>query len=82
MRDRIVIKATLGELVAAVVDEVKPFIRDPSTTYMVAFCVLSDLFDRRLAQVHKRSPKTDFFAKRSRREQFEENPRRGEKSQA
>ena len=68
MRDRIVIKTTLGELVAAVVDEVKPFIRDPSTTYMVASCVLSDLFDRRLAQVHKSSPKTDFFAKRSRRE--------------
>jgi hypothetical protein len=68
MRDRTIIRTTLGELVAAVVDEVKPFIRDPSTTYMVASCVLSELFDRHLAQVHTRAPKIDGFAKPSRRQ--------------
>jgi hypothetical protein len=68
MRDRIILRTTLGDLVAAVIDEVKPFIRDPSTTYMVASCVLSELFDRRLAQGHTRSPKIEGFAKPSKRE--------------
>ena len=43
MRQRKVIRTTLGELIVAVTDEVMPFIDDPSSLYMVVSCVLGDL---------------------------------------
>ena len=43
MRQRKVIRTTLGELIAAVTDEVMPLIHDPSSLYMVVSCVLGDL---------------------------------------
>ena len=52
-RRRKVIRTTLGDLVAAVMDEVKSFVRDPSGRYLVASYVLNDL----LAHQQRRVPK-------------------------
>ena len=43
MRQRKIIKTTLGELIVAVTDEVRPIIRDRSGLYMVVSCILSDV---------------------------------------
>jgi hypothetical protein len=48
-----VIRTTLRDLIAAVTDEVKPFVRDPSDVYIVVSWVLSDLLAHQ--RVHKRS---------------------------
>lgn len=47
------IRTTLGDLIAAVTDEVKPFVREPSGVYMVASYILNDLLARH--RPHKRS---------------------------
>ena len=44
---RKVIKTTLGELIAAVTDEVRPFARDPSGLYMTVSHIVNDLLTRR-----------------------------------
>jgi CII-binding regulator of phage lambda lysogenization HflD len=41
-----VIRTTLGDLIAAVTDEVKPFVRDPSRLYMVVSYILNDVLAR------------------------------------
>ena len=46
IRQQKVIRTTLGDLVAAVTDEVKPFVRDPSALYMVVSYILNDLLAR------------------------------------
>ena len=46
MRQRKIIRTTLGELIVALTDEVMPFVRDPSGTYMVVSYLLSDLLAR------------------------------------
>jgi hypothetical protein len=43
MRQRKIIRTTLGELIVAVTDEVMPFVHDPSDLYILASCVLNDL---------------------------------------
>lgn len=43
MRQRKIIRTTLGELIVAVTDEVTPIIRDPAGTYMVVSWVLNDI---------------------------------------
>jgi hypothetical protein len=48
-----VIRTTLGDLIAAVTDEVKPFVRDPSGVPMVVSYILNDLLARQ--RPHKRS---------------------------
>jgi hypothetical protein len=55
MRQRKVIRTTLGELIVAVTDEVMPIIRDPSGLYMVVYYILNDVLARRHLHVHKRS---------------------------
>ena len=56
MRQRKIIGTTLlGELIAAVTDEVMPFIRDRSARYMVVSYILSDLLAHQRVRVHKRS---------------------------
>jgi hypothetical protein len=50
-----VIETTLGDLIVAVTDEVKPFVRDPSALYMVVFCILDDVLARHHLRVHERS---------------------------
>jgi hypothetical protein len=55
MRQRKIIRTTLGELIVAVTDEVIPIMRDPSGLYLVVSCILSDLLAHHQARVHKRS---------------------------
>jgi hypothetical protein len=55
MRQRKVIRTTLGELIVAVTDEVMPIIRDPSGLYMVVYYILNDVLARRDLGAHKRS---------------------------
>ena len=45
MRQRKVIKTTLGDLIVAVADEVMPIVRDPAA-YMVVSWVLNDVLTR------------------------------------
>ena len=52
---RKVIRTTLGDLIAAVTDEVKPFVRDPSGLYMVVSHILNDVLARHRLRAHKRS---------------------------
>jgi hypothetical protein len=53
VRQRKVIRTTLGELIVAVTDEAMPIIRDPSALYMVVSCILSDLLAHHQVRVHK-----------------------------
>ena len=43
MRQRKIIRTTLGELIAAVTDEVMPITRDRSAGYMVVSYIIGDL---------------------------------------
>ena len=49
-----VIRTTLGDLIAAVTDEVKPFVREPSGAYRVVSYILDDLLARHRHRPHKR----------------------------
>ena len=53
MRQRKVIKTTLGDLIVAVTDEVMPIIRDPAGAYMVVSWVLNDVLTRQRLRDHK-----------------------------
>ena len=53
MQQRKVIKTTLGDLIAAVTDEVMPIIRDPAGAYMVVSLVLNDVLTRQRVLDHK-----------------------------
>ena len=55
MRQRKVIKTTLGDLVAVVMDEVKSLVRDPSGRSLVASFVVNDLLAHHQLRVPKRS---------------------------
>ena len=55
MRQRKIIRTTLGELIAAVTDEVMPIIRDRSAIYMVVSYILSGLLAQQRVRVPKRS---------------------------
>mgnify|MGYP003440580386 CR=1 FL=1 len=55
IRRQKVIRTTLGDLIAAVTDEVKPLVRDPSGLYMVVSYVLNDVLARHRLRSHKRS---------------------------
>jgi hypothetical protein len=52
---RKVIRTTLGDLIAAVTDEVKPFVRDSSGLYMMVSHILNDVLARHRLRAHKRS---------------------------
>jgi hypothetical protein len=52
MRQRKVIKTTLGDLIVAVTDEVMPIVRDPAGAYMVVSWVLSDVLTRQRVREH------------------------------
>lgn len=54
-RRRKVIRTTLGDLVAAVIDEVKSFVRDPSGRYLVASFVLNDVLAHHRLRVAKQA---------------------------
>ncbi len=55
MRQRKVIKTTLGDLIVAVTDEVMPTVQDPVSAYMVVSWVLSDVLTRQRQRDHERS---------------------------
>jgi hypothetical protein len=55
IRQQKVIRTTLGDLIAAVTDEVKPFVSDPSSLYMVVSYILNDVLARHRLRAHKRS---------------------------
>ena len=52
---RKVIRTTLGDLIAAVTDEVKPFARDRSGLYMTVSHILSDILSRHRRRANGRS---------------------------
>jgi hypothetical protein len=52
---RKVIRTTLGDLIAAVTDEVTPFVRDRSGLYMMVSHILNDVLARHRLRAHKRS---------------------------
>jgi hypothetical protein len=54
MRQRKLIRTTLGDLIVAVTDEVVPIVRDPSGLYRVVSWILSDLLAHRQVHVPKR----------------------------
>ena len=53
MRQRKVIKTTLGDLIAAVTDEVMPILRDPAGAYMVVSWVVNGVLTRQLLRDRK-----------------------------
>ena len=54
MRQRKIIRTTLGELVVAVTDEVMPIIRDRSDLYRVVSYILSDLLAHHQVRISKK----------------------------
>jgi hypothetical protein len=54
MRQRKVIKTTLGDLIAAVTDEVMQMVRDPAGAYGVVSWVLQDVLTRQHVRDRKR----------------------------
>ena len=55
MRQRKVIRTTLGDLIVAVTDEVMSIIRDPAGVYVVVSCVVNDVLSHRRLRDHKQS---------------------------
>ena len=53
MRQRKVIRTTLGELVVAVTDEVMPFVREPSALYPLVSLIIDDVLARHRPRVYK-----------------------------
>ena len=58
MRQRKVIKTTLGDLIAAVTDEVRRFVLDPSDLYVATSCVLNDLLAHQQVYVSQKPRRT------------------------
>jgi hypothetical protein len=46
MRQGKVIETTLGDLIVSVTDEVRPYVSDSPTLYLMVSCVLTDLLAR------------------------------------
>jgi hypothetical protein len=61
-QQRRIIRTTLGELIAAVTDEVRPVIHSPSRLYTVVSWILDDLFARNQIRVHRKSRPRDPLA--------------------
>jgi hypothetical protein len=55
MRQPKVIKTTLGDLIVAVTDEVKPTVRDSVSAYMVVSWVVSDVLTRQRQRDHEQT---------------------------
>jgi hypothetical protein len=49
-------QSTLGELIAAVTDEVDPLMKNSASTPIVVSLILQDLFARRRVRLRKRLP--------------------------
>ena len=55
IKKRRIIKTTLGELIIAVTDEAKPFVREPSALYPVVSRIVDDVLARNRLRAHKGS---------------------------
>ena len=55
MRQRKIIRTTLGELIVAVTDEVMPIVRDRSAIYMVVSYILSDLLAHQRVRINAKT---------------------------
>jgi len=60
IRKEKVIRTTLGDLIAAVTDEVKPFVRDPVGRCAVVHYIINDVLARHRVRAHKRSLRSHF----------------------
>jgi hypothetical protein len=58
-----VIKTTLGDLIVAVTDEVKPLVRDPMSRYLVVSWVLTDVLAHQRVRKRSRQNHSSRFAK-------------------
>ena len=67
MRHRKLIRTTLGDLIAAITDEVKPLVRDSSRLDMVVSYIINDVLARHRLRVHNRSLRKypNYFARES-----------------
>jgi hypothetical protein len=65
-----VIRTTLRDLIAAVTDEVKPFVRDPSDVYIVVSWVLSDLLAHQRVDKRLQEKSADFSCKANSKQRF------------
>ena len=54
MRQRKVVRTTLGDLIVAVTDEVMPIIGDPAGAYIVVSWVVNDILSHKRLRDHKR----------------------------
>ena len=52
------IDTTLGDLIVAMTDEVKPLASNPTNANILVFRILQDLFARKRVRLNKRSKRT------------------------
>jgi len=57
MRPQKSVDTTLGDFIVAVIDQVAPYVPDPTALYLVVECILSDLVARERLHFHSRSPR-------------------------
>jgi hypothetical protein len=55
MRQRQIIRTTVGDLIVAVTDEVMPIIRDPAVAYIVVSWLINDNLTHQHLRAHKLS---------------------------
>lgn len=55
MRQRKLLKITLGDLIVAVTDEVMAIVRKPRDAYVLVSCVVNGVLTRQPVRDHKRS---------------------------
>jgi len=55
MRQRRIIRTTLGDLIVAVTEEVMPIVRDPADAYVLVSWILNDLLTHHRVPDHKQS---------------------------
>jgi hypothetical protein len=55
MRKHKLITTTLGDLIAAITDEVKPWVREPSGRYTVVSYIINDLLAHRRGRARRRT---------------------------
>jgi len=52
MRPRRVVRTTLGDLISEMTDQLAPYVRDPTSVYLVVECILSDLIAQERLRFH------------------------------
>jgi len=57
MPPRKIIETTLGEIIVDMTDEIRLYLRDPATVYLVVECILSDLIAEQRLRFRAGSPR-------------------------